>query len=170
MVRKKLVYTCLVLLGLPILILFFLLLFTEWAWGGQLQSSLEPHLIPTAEYLMQDLSPNPPWLTIYPFAGGVYSSSENITLAVQIRPNMGTGDDVKKWTRIFVNGKRISSSMYGIASCGLVTEDMREEWCFVFTPHLERGLHLIRIQVGSSIGALLNPDPAYSYEWAYRVE
>lgn len=168
--RKRLGCSCLVLLGVPILILTCLLLFSEWAWGGQLQPSLKPHLIPTAEYLMQNLAPKPSWLSINPPPNHVYSSSQNITLAVQITPNMGSGDDVRMWTRIFINGQRISQSMYGIVKCGLVTEAMREEWCFIFTPELERGLYLMRIQVGASVGALLNPDLAYNYEWAYRVE
>ncbi len=168
---KKFRCSCLILICLPILCLVFLLLYAEWAWGGRLQTTLEPRLIPTAQHLMQTVAPKPAWLTIYPAPSGTYpESAENITLSVEILPRFRTATDIAEWTRIFINGERISSSMYAAYICGEITPEMKEEQCFVLSPELEPGLHLLRIQVGTSIDALLNPDPSYSYEWAYKVE
>jgi len=168
---KKFRCSCLVLICLPILYSVFVLLYAEWAWGGRLQTTLEPRLIPTAQYLLQTVAPKPTWLSIYPAPSSIYSeSAENITIAVKISPNFSTTTDVAEWTRIFINGERISRLMYAAYICGEITPDMKEEQCFMLSPELEPGLHLFRIQVGTSIDAILNPDPSYSYEWAYKVE
>ena len=41
---------------------------------------------------------------------------------------------------------------------------------FHLNNRLTPGLHLFRLQIGSSFDDFLNLDPKLSYEWAYRVE
>lgn len=71
------------------------------------------------------------------------------------------------WTQFFINTQRIPKSITFAHSYLMLPDDIAYT---KFQPKLEPGLHLFRVQFGTSMDVLFNPDPALSYEWAYRVE
>lgn len=172
MTRRKVRNIVLVVLGVPCSILFILLAFADWAWGGRVQPSLDAQYVPTAEYLIQNTVAIPTFIDVRPPPGTTIESGETICVAVFVRRLSASEYDVAEWTHIYVNNQRISRSDYGVGTIGEVTPEgsVTNTVEFCFDPLLEKGLHVIEVQVASSVTALLNPAEARSYTWAYRVE
>lgn len=170
MTRRKVRNIVLVVIGVPCSILFILLAFADWAWGGRVQTSLDAQYVPTAEALLQNPAGIPSFLRdIHPSPGSIIEAGQGICANVDVRRLSLSSRDIADWTRFYINGSRAPWS--GVSLLGeLSSAGTMEIAQFCTVPKLERGLHLIEIRVGTSIAALFNPAEARSYTWAYRVE
>jgi|SRR5689334_12221015 len=170
---RKLNKGCVLLIAIPLLILLSLWLFGEWAWGGSTKPSLDAQYIPTAEYLLEHPQPTPSFLQINPVPGTKLASRLG---DLRVEVNLGADKTgTTQWTQIFLNGQRLSHlDITGSFPGGLPAPNEKNfntvYFYFYKTTTVGSGLHLFRIQAGSSFYDLLNPDPKLSYEWAYRVE
>ena len=155
---------------IPFVILVGLLLFAEWAWGGSIKPSIDPQYVPTAEYLLQHPQSTPSFISVYPEPGSIVQRSQDISVVVVLHANWS---DIIQWTRLLLNGERIPGDYIRLTyPYGLHVEKDFNAATFVPTvpETLTSGLHIFRVQVGSSFNDFLNPDPKLSYEWVYRVE
>jgi hypothetical protein len=168
---RKLNKGCLFLIATPFLILLGLLLFAEWAWGGNIKPSLDPQYVPTAQYLLQHPQPTPSFLQIKPIPGTILGSKlGSLRIEVNLKADKS---DTSQWSQIFLNGQRLSHlDITGSFPGGLPAPNEKNfntaYFLFYRTANLDSGPYLLRIQAGSSFNDFLNPDPKLSYEWAYR--
>ncbi len=159
------------LLTIPVVLIFVSIGVAWWIWGGYEQSYIPNHLIPTAEFLMKQPVIEPEILNVFPRPGSVVKSSEVTYVCLHYEPQYEDRTKLQStynWTRLFLNGQRIPQSrISGSLLFGAIMGGCLQISYFSPSPS---GLHLFRIQVGTSFNDFLNPDPKLSYEWAYRVE
>ncbi len=162
--------------GLPVLVGTLFSVYAQWAWGGHFQPTLDPQYVPTAQSLVQNPLPTLEYLKIQPAPGSTIKQSDAIQFSIWFLPDhiTGTPKDVWTWSQVFVNNQRIDRLAWGSSLVGTLSSDtsgiMRNLAGFSFVPQVEPGLHLFRIQIGTSIDVMFNPNPKSSYQWAYRVE
>lgn len=169
---RKLNKGCLLLIAIPFVILFGLLLFAQWAWGGHERTTIPNELVPTAEYLMKQPIAEPNPIQVFPRPASVVKPSERATVCLGYVPQPQDDDREKlkatyNWTRVYLNGERLPQSEISGSIVGTITRACLE---IGYNFNLSPGLHLFRIQIASSFNEFLTPDPKLSYEWAYRVE
>ncbi len=169
---NKLNKGCVLLITIPLLILVALWLFTERVWGGSVKPSLDAQYKPTAEYLLEHPQPIPSFMGVAK-PGSTIAASSHVQVFVYYKEHR----DIVMWTRLFLNNQSLSAGDADPFSIPALPLDMakpeRKLTLFIDFPlnnRLTPGLHLFRIQIGSSFNDFLNPDPKLSYEWACRVE
>ena len=153
------------------------------------QTFISPVLLPTAEYLYKAPIQPPSWMRIIPSPGSVLPKDEGIEIRLYIcndivgikscneseSPLHVAGDSYdstgryRLWSNFYINGRESNfllfiwgGSVYGtLTSSALVMKPK---------PVLLPGYHLFKIEPANSQEQQNNPDPKFSYEWAYRVE
>ncbi|MBI1279540.1 MAG: hypothetical protein GC179_15545 [Anaerolineaceae bacterium] len=175
--KRKFIIGC---IGIPFLILAGLLLFAQWVWGGSIKPSLDAQYVPTAEYLFEHPQSTPSFLSIQPSPSTYVKNQTPFHITLSLGDSRfgckelcvdsdshNAEDNYERWSNIFINNQRIPHLLIFASSAGNLGH---YGLTFNFNPELSSGLHLFRIEIGSSFNDFLNPDPKLRYEWAYRVE
>lgn len=168
---RKINKGCVLLIAMPLLILLGLLLLADRISGGSIKPSLDAQYVPTAEYLLQHPQPIPSLIIVHPEPSTLLASSGTVSIGAFLNDKIYS---LSQWSQLFINNQKVSIDDIDVAFEYPDIHSKKEVYVqyfyFYLYQRLDPGLHLFRIQIASSFGEFLNPDPNLSYEWAYRVE
>jgi hypothetical protein len=172
---------------LALLLVFLILiggavLYISWAWGGEIKDTLDPALMPTARYLLDNPLPTPEFInSIDPPPGSVLSVLESVCLSVlpgAFSPAGDSHDEVlftaASGTRIIINSRRLARNDVDISILAILTElhDGRPtgQYNVCIKPLLPKGLHTIEIQIRDGPLGRFEIGEVHSHIWAYELK
>ncbi|MBL8156234.1 MAG: hypothetical protein JNM70_18790 [Anaerolineae bacterium] len=146
------------------------LLHPLWLNVGYFRRTLDPQLVPTAEYLLSNPLPTPSFvLAVQPPTGASIDRTQEICVSLLPGGSNGNADELRNaalGTRIAINEQIIPVEAVRMR----MIYTMPGFLIACFHADVEPGIHLFAVEMRTSPVGMLGFGEVFSYAWSYRVK
>ena len=177
--QRKLLFCSLFLLC--ILTTILVLIYPVWIDAGAFfKHQLDAEFVPTAEYVLQHPIPTPEFIEgISPPIGTTLEGTQQVCIGILPGALSDKGETLELETnvagslRIVINNQVIPRDAVRIGMARMIYplggDRFSDLMSACFTPELDTGIHLFRVEMHNSPSGIFGSGDYFSYSWVYQV-